>query len=193
MLSNYKYECVKCKLDDHLRLCKADTGQFINTYYYTCKNDDCNFYLNTKRNTKLNIKKLGTCSGDKIFRLLRNNKFKSLIERKEIINYLKITMPDTLTHFIECNWGPHYLSQYSKIIYPFLDNLDIIKFILKGNHRPYGSRYLILDTYSNINGFKMYGELHRYLYHVKSQKIKNFISSEFGEIYEPNFLRNTLR
>tara|TARA_B100002051_G_C16677273_1_gene607766 strand:- start:705 stop:1241 length:537 start_codon:yes stop_codon:yes gene_type:complete len=163
MKTEFEYSCPKCDTIDYFNLYLAKEGEYKNKYFYTCQNNDCQFYLNTNLYTSLDLKYL-----------LSSENYKK-DDSENYINAIKIRMPDIITHFIDCSWGAHYMFLYREMIYPHLNNVDILKFVLK-----YSS--VISDEYNNPNGYKMFRDLHSSLMTIKDEKINNFIVEEFGAI-----------
>jgi hypothetical protein len=104
---------------------------------------------------------------------------KPAIEQEPIVNEIKSQMVGILKHFIGCTWGAHYMTQYYKLIHPYLDNPDVLDFVLKSD--------VILDrknVLSGVTGAKVFPLLADMLKGVESQKIKQYMADEFPN-YQP--------
>lgn len=111
--------------------------------------------------------------------LLDKRKDKNSKEYKLIITAIKHNMGEYLAHFIECSWGAHYNTLYKDFILVFLDDLNILKNILKSD---------IIKNNKNINtsknGYKIYWELYCRLIKIPSNPdIRNFLRTEFPALY----------
>jgi hypothetical protein len=151
-----------------MRLLLARQGEFQNQYFYSCSTQDCKFYLNTHLNTNHNFNNydINRWNCDE-FRGMGCN-----IYCEDCINSIKINMLDILSEFVECTWGVCYNSVFNYIIKPHLNNLEMLKFFLQSTN-------MITNEYNNVNGYKMFGDLHQKLNEVESIQIKEFIQSEF--------------
>jgi hypothetical protein len=176
--TEYNYTCPKCNLYEKMELLLAKQGEFQNQYFYTCSTQVCRFYLNTGINTKHDFSNFRIRSDGANWWKCENNGLRNLLERdssldcEDCINAIKINMLDILSEFVECTWGVHYMTVFENIIKPYLDNLEMLKFFLQ-------STDTIIDEYNNVNGYKMYGDLHHMLNGVENIQINKFIQSEF--------------
>ena len=164
----YDYRCPKCNRNDKMILSLADKGEFKRQFFYTCSNEYCDFYLNTYLNTNHSFDNFVMQKWSCEFRGFN----KKPLTCKDCINCAKINMLDILSEYVECRYGPHYISVFEMIIKPHLDNLEILKFFLKSTDK-------IRDEFNNISGYKMYQELYQNLNEVKNLEIKEFLQSEF--------------
>lgn len=101
-------------------------------------------------------------------------------EYKLVVTAIKHNMAQYLAHFIECTWGAHYNTLFNSFILTFLDDLNILKIVLKSS---------VIRDEENVtiskNGYKMYWELYCRLKNVAfTAEISNFLKTEF-----PNFHR----
>ena len=191
------YHCPKCNTIGHLQLFLAKQGENEGKYFYTCSENGCRFYLNTGLSTKHDIStfnmsanRFWKCENDGGITMQRD----VLIDCEDCISAIKIIMLDISTHIIHCTWGGHFQCLIDVLLIPFFDDLDMLKFILKGDHgadtnlfsnhidrESVFSRLLIRDEYSNQNGYKMFSYLHQTLLEVNDESIKEFVKSEFGD------------
>ena len=177
MKTKYNYTCPRCNIHDKIKLLFAKRGEFQNQYFYTCYTQDCKFYLNSHLNTKHDLSNLNHHEiGWECDNLNQLMIVGSSLNCEDCINAIKISMLDKLSHFVECTWGWHYNNLFDRMIKPYFDNLDMLKFFLR-------STDTIRDEYNNANGYKMYGHLYDYLCQVDSRRIRDFVQSEFNYPY----------
>ena len=167
--TTYNYTCPKCNINDKMILSLANKGEFKGQFFYTCSQEYCDLYLNTYLNTNHSFDNFIMQKWSCEFRGFN----KKPLTCKDCINCAKINMLDILSEYVECGYGPHYMSVFGMIIKPHLDNLEILKFFLKSTNT-------IVDEFNNANGYKMYEELYQHLNEVKNLKIKEFLKFEFS-------------
>ena len=187
MLSAEKYYCPNCNHLDNMKRLKAKQGEWKNKYFYTC-NNNCKFYLNTNLSTNLNISNYST-SGDFYGQMIEDLKIPSIHQSKDAINTIKILMPDLIVHILGCTWGGHQSLIIREMIVPYLDDLNILKFVLK--HSDSNGDKRLYKGYLNNDKYKMNDFLHMVLLKVKNKEIHEFIINEFGE-HESDDLGNHL-
>lgn len=96
-------------------------------------------------------------------------------KRKMLVTAIKFNMGNYFSHFITCTWGSHYNTLFKKFIFWYLDDLNIIKKVLKSD---------VIDpnkgeTEASKNGYKMFWELYKYLMRIPHPDIKLFLKKEF--------------
>jgi len=111
--------------------------------------------------------------------LLKEYKDKESQEYKLTTTAIKYNMGNYLAHFIECKWGAHYNALYNDFILNFLDDLNLLKIVLKSD---------IIKEKDNIttskNGYKMFWELYCHLRKITFNKdISNFLKTEFPSFH----------
>lgn len=112
--------------------------------------------------------------------LIKARKEENDKEYKLVVTAIKHNMTQYLAHFIECTWGAHYNTLFNSFILTFLDDLNILKIVLKSDVIKDGE-----NTTTSKNGYKMYWELYCRLRKVTlTPEISNFLKTEF-----PNFHR----
>jgi len=181
MYSTHKYHCPECDFLDEMKLLKAKQGVWKDNYFYTCKSNNCKFYLNTNLSTNLNISNY-SASGDFSGQIIDELNISNIHESTESINVIKILMPDLLAHIVGCRWGGHQTYIIREMIIPYLNDLDILKFVLKYAQITYAGDNILHKGYLENNEYRMNNFLHLVLLKVKSEKIHNFIIDEFGDI-----------
>jgi hypothetical protein len=97
-------------------------------------------------------------------------------ENREI-EFYKLNMEYILNHFIDCIDWKCYKKMYDEIIQPYLDDINIIKNVLKSD--------IIIDSRISQSehqevrisedGTKIYKKLYNYLSRVESKNVKLFI------------------
>jgi hypothetical protein len=98
---------------------------------------------------------------------------------KLAVTAIKYNIGDYLAHFIECKWGAHYNSLYEDFILKFLDDVNLLKIVLKSNVIKEGKNTIISE-----GGYKMYWELYCRLRKVTfSPEISNFLKTEFPDFH----------
>lgn len=105
-------------------------------------------------------------------------------EYRLVVTAIKHNMGNYLAHFIECDWGAHYNSLYNDFILNFLDDLNVLKTVLKSE---------VIKEKDNVvvsqNGYKMYPELCEKLYDVHNQEVKDFLMKEYANYHVKWFRR----
>jgi hypothetical protein len=103
-------------------------------------------------------------------------------EYKLTITAIKHNMGNYLAHFIECKWGAHYNALYNDFILNFLDDLNLLKIVLKSD---------IIKEKDNItiskNGYKMFWDLYCHLKRINIANFRNFLISEFPELHRRHY------
>jgi len=103
-------------------------------------------------------------------------------EYKLTITAIKHNMGNYLAHFIECKWGAHYNALYNDFILSFLDDLNLLKIVLKSD---------IIKEKDNItiskNGYKMFWDLYCHLKRINNVNFRNFLISEFPELHRRHY------
>ena len=143
----------------------------------SCPNPLCNFnfnglepYLNK---TDEELRKL----------LIKAKKENNETEHKMVITAIKYNMGTYLAHFIECTWPAHYETLYNSFLLNFLDDLNVLKIVLKSG--------IIKETNKTIiskNGYKMYWELYCRLKKLPhNQDIINFLKTEFPTLQRRHY------
>jgi len=115
--------------------------------------------------------------------LIAESKDKNGKEYKLVVTAIKHNMAQYLAHFIECTWGAHYNTLFNSFILVFLDDLNVLKIVLKSD--------VIKDgeiTTTSKNGYKMYWELYCRLRKVTAApEISNFLKIEFPNFYHLHY------
>ena len=114
------------------------------------------------------------------FDIITNPDIKDVPSIEELINaskheklpaLFKKHMEGYLTHYIECSYRPCYHTIYTEIIAPHLDDVNVLKKVLKSD--------VIDESNGNVwkdaDGHKMYSELFAYLSLVENSEIKDFL------------------
>jgi hypothetical protein len=111
--------------------------------------------------------------------LLIESKDKTSKEHKLIITAIKHNMEEYLKHFIECKIGHHYNTLYKDFILIFLDDVNILKNVLKSDSMKNKE-----NTVISKNGYKIYWDLYCHLIKIPSnQSIRFFLKTEFTDFY----------
>jgi hypothetical protein len=100
-------------------------------------------------------------------------------KQKLLITAVKLNIGDYLAPFIFCSWGSHYNTLFREFIARHLDDLNILKKVLK-------SDVISLDkgnVTTSKNGYRMFWELYKYLMKVNSSEVRDFLRLEFREFY----------
>ena len=163
MKTLYSYLCPNCGRIDKLDLSMRKQQAPSSTYHYNCRGwprYSCDFSLNTGLTTEYEfaVSEYGVISsGDPIHwkcDICKPNH--RHLSCENCINGLKIVMLDTLSEFIECTWGAHFMSVFQYYLKPHLDELELFKYFLKSNT-------VVNDEFNNPNGYKMYGDFYSIL------------------------------
>ena len=105
-----------------------------------------------------------------------------------LIDLLKEHMEAYLSHFIECEYRPCYWTIYKSILIPYLDDIDVVKKVLKSDviilkDSPH-SEYIvhvepleIRESPSPKECMKLYPDLYYHLKDVESEEVKSFIEN----------------
>lgn len=116
--------------------------------------------------------------------LMRLRAERSGHEFKLLITAVKFNMGNYLAHFIECTWGAHYNTLYKDFILYFLDDLNLLKAVLKSD--------VIKDKDNTVvskNGYKMFWELYCRLKKTGSTSdIRGFLVVEFPELHRKHYI-----
>ena len=187
MLTSHEYYCPDCSHLGRMKRLKAKQGEWKNKYFYTC-NNNCKFYLNTNLSTKLNVSNYST-SEDFYGHMIEDLKIPNIHQSKEAINTIKILMPDLIVHILVCTMGGHQSLIIREMIVPYLDDVEILKFVLK--HSDSNGDKRLYKGYLKNDRYKMNDFLHLVLLKVKSKEIHKFIINEFGK-HESDDLGNHL-
>jgi hypothetical protein len=91
--------------------------------------------------------------------------------KEEIENEIKAQMVEILIHFIRCDWSPHYNTMFDLLIMVYLDDPDVLDYVLKNAVRYTGIK--------GKSGANIYSHLMKYLRLIKSSKIQNYLNNEF--------------
>jgi len=114
--------------------------------------------------------------------LLKEYRAKEDQEYKLVVTAIKYNMGNYLAHFIECKWGAHYNALYNDFILNFLDDLNLLKIVLKSD---------IIKEKDNIttskNGYKMFWDLYCHLKRINIANFRNFLISEFPELHRRHY------
>ncbi|MBD3166384.1 hypothetical protein GF324_07290 [bacterium] len=133
------------------------------TYKWVC-DKRCDIHLDTKIEKNYSVNMLSE-------RLLKQGKEDSSIRIETAfimrpildlhIKGIRIFMPQILYHFIECTWFACYYRIYENVIVPYLDDVEVLAYVLNTN-------VVREDTGAWIGktGGKMYSELYYWLVKV---------------------------
>ncbi len=122
---------------------------------------------------------------DSLRRELKNaHKENDKHKRKILITAIRFNIGNYFSHFITCTWDSHYNTLFKDFITRYLDDLNILKDVLKSD---------VIDpdkgeTEVSKNGYKMFWELYKYLMKLPYPDIKIFLNTEF-----PKFRRKYRR
>ena len=114
--------------------------------------------------------------------LLKVYKARESREYKLVITAIKYSMGNYLAHFIECTWGAHYNTLYKNFIITYLDDLNILKKVLKSNVIKESENVII-----SKNGYKMFWELYCRLKKIHHADFRNFFISEFPKFHRKHY------
>lgn len=92
-------------------------------------------------------------------------------EKEKIENEIKAQMVEILIHFIRCDWSPHYNTMFEQLIMVYLDDPDVLDYVLKNTVWYVGIK--------GKTGANIYPELMKYLRKIKSPEIQNYLNNEF--------------
>jgi len=161
MENNFKIDYIKC----------PECNNILNLSFVqsTCPNPLCGFnFAGLEDYLSKNDEELRKI-------LLKEYRAKEGKEYKLTVTAIKHNMGNYLAHFIECKWGAHYNALYNDFIINFLDDINLLKIVLKSD--------IIKErdnTTTSKNGYKMFWELYCHLKKVTFNKdISNFLKSEF--------------
>tara|TARA_B100000315_G_scaffold222710_1_gene226927 strand:+ start:53 stop:475 length:423 start_codon:yes stop_codon:yes gene_type:complete len=96
-----------------------------------------------------------------------------------LIDLLKEHMEAYLSHFIECEYRPCYWTIYKSILIPFLDDIDVVKKVLKSDVIKEKDKD---DVYIDTDGVKMYFDLYLHLCKVQDKKVKIYVEETWIKI-----------
>lgn len=143
----------------------------------SCPNPLCGFNFDGLR-AYLNIK------DDKLHNVFVSvYKDRESREYKLIVTAIKYNMGNYLAHFIECNWGAHYNTLYNEFILHYLDDLNILKKVLKSDVVRENGNLIV-----SKNGYKMFWELYcRLKKAANTIDLRNFLMSEFPVFHRKHY------
>ena len=90
------------------------------------------------------------------------------------VSTAKVFMPQILLHFIECGRFSCYNSILANVLIPYLDNVDIVDYVLKS---PIVNP--ATDVVIGKSGAKIYAELRYRLNQVSSCKVRQYLTENF--------------
>lgn len=100
-------------------------------------------------------------------------------EYKLVITAIKYNMGNYLAHYIECSSGAHYNTLYKDFILNFLDDLNILKIVLKSD---------VIKEKDNVivskNAYKIFWDLFKKLMNINCPEIRKFLRLEFPALYK---------
>lgn len=143
----------------------------------SCPNPLCNFNFNglepyLNKNDE-ELRKL----------LIKARKENNDTEHKLITIAIKYNMGTYLAHFIECTWPAHYETLYSSFLLNFLDDLNVLKIVLKSDVIKEDKKTIV-----SKNGYKMYWELYCRLRKLpQNPDINNFLKTEFPTLQRRHY------
>lgn len=101
------------------------------------------------------------------------------LKYKLVITTIKHNIGEYLSHFIECSYSPHYNTIYNDFLLNYLDDLNILKNVLKSDAIREKNGVII-----SKNGYKMFWELYcRLKTAEKTSELRNFLILEFPEFH----------
>jgi hypothetical protein len=98
---------------------------------------------------------------------------------KLLATAVRFNIGNYLSHFISCTWGAHYQTLFKNFILLYLDDLNILKQILKSEVIKEDKENTVISK----KGYKMFWDLYKYLMKVHSPDIQNFLRLEFPVLY----------
>ncbi len=117
--------------------------------------------------------------------LVQERKDKNDKEYKLIVTAIKHNIGTYLAHFIECTWKAHYETLYSSFLLNFLDDLNVLKIVLKSDVIKEEG-----DAITSKNGYKMYWELYCRLKKLPhNPDISNFLKTEFPDLHRKHYTK----
>lgn len=143
----------------------------------SCPNPLCNFNFNglepyLNKNDE-ELRKL----------LIKARKENDDTEHKLITIAIKYNMGTYLAHFIECTWPAHYETLYSSFLLNFLDDLNVLKIVLKSDVIKEDKKTIV-----SKNGYKMYWQLYCRLKKINfNPDISNFLKTEFPTLQRRHY------
>lgn len=102
---------------------------------------------------------------------------------KLLATAVKFNIGEYLSHFIACQWGAHYQTIFKDFIILYLDDLNILKQVLKSDVIKQEKDNIVISQ----NGYKMFWELYKYLMRVHSPDIRKFLQLEFPAFYRKHY------
>lgn len=90
-------------------------------------------------------------------------------------NEYTVQMVETLTHFIICGWGAHYMFLFDTIIKDHLKDKNVLDYVLKSN--------IIKDkvVIVGVRGARIFPDLLKMLRQVNSVEIQEYLDREFKD------------
>ena len=116
-----------------------------------------------------------------------------------LIKLVKDNMEEYLRHFIDCNWGACYNTLYRSVIKPHLDDIEVVKKVLKSDviilkDSPH-SEYIvhveplaIRESPNPEECMKLYPQLYYHLKDVECEEVKSYIENLWSRM-EPIKIR----
>ncbi len=115
--------------------------------------------------------------------LIKARKENDDTKHKLVTTAIKHNMGKYLAHFIECTWPAHYETLYNSFLLNFLDDLNVLKIVLKSDVIKDGQ-----NTITSKNGYKMYWQLYCRLKKMTlNSDINNFLKTEFPVLYKKHY------
>lgn len=116
--------------------------------------------------------------------IIKTHKDNNRHEIKLLATAARANMTNYLSHYISCDWGAHYQNVFKDFLVPYLDDLNVVKSVLKSDTIQIDKNNVVISK----NGYKMFWELYEHLMKVRDRDIRDFLRFEF-----PLFSRKYLK